>query len=54
MEEYGKGTGFFTDPVHQNEEGKWAFWDETWSDSVGSYDTEEEARKALKEYCEQL
>jgi hypothetical protein len=33
---------------------KWYFWDETWVDAIGPYDSEEQARTALKEYCAQL
>ena len=40
------------DPIHQNEEdGKWYFYDETWSDVLGPYETREEADKNLTEYC---
>ena len=40
-------------PVHK-EDGKWYFFDETWSDRFGPYLSEEEANKKLKEYCEYL
>jgi len=40
-------------PVHQ-EKGKWYFWDEVWSDRLGPYATEQEARQALAEYCKEL
>lgn len=44
-----------TDPVHYDTlDHKWYFWDETWADRVGPYDTEEDARIALKEYCKKL
>jgi len=39
------------DPIHFYE-GKWWFWDETWSDRVGPYDTEAEAKQKIKEYTE--
>lgn len=39
------------DPVHQGEDGKWYFWDETWSFEEGPYETEVEAREALDIYC---
>jgi hypothetical protein len=42
------------DPVHQNENGAWYFWTETWAYEMGPYDTEELCRMALKEYCEAL
>lgn len=38
-----------TDPVH-NQEGHWYFWDETWGDRHGPYDTEREARSQLAKY----
>lgn len=37
------------DPVHQDEEGFW-FWDETWVDRYGPYETEAVARDRLSEY----
>jgi len=50
---YGRGRGR-VNPIHQKKDGKWCFWDEVWSDELGNYDTEEEARKGLREYCEWL
>lgn len=41
------------DPVHK-ENGGWYFWDETGADRVGPFDSEVQARDALKAYCEQL
>jgi hypothetical protein len=38
------------DPVHE-ENGKWYFWDETWAHREGPFDTEEEARAAVEDYC---
>lgn len=32
----------------------WYFWDETWSDAIGPFDTEEDCRTDLKEYAEEL
>lgn len=40
----------YNDPIHE-EDGKWYFWDETWADRYGPYDTEEIARETLKRYC---
>ena len=40
-------------PVHEHE-GQWYFWDETWADRVGPFDTREDASDALADYCEQL
>lgn len=42
------------DPVHQNENNKWYFWDEVWAFEEGPYDTEREAREALGEYWQAL
>lgn len=39
-----------TDPVYRDKDGKWYFWTETWADSIGPFDTETEARKALDKY----
>ncbi len=39
------------DPVREYEDG-WYFWDETWADKHGPYDTEQQARTALVIYCE--
>jgi len=40
------------DPVHQDN-NKWYFWDETWGNRYGPYDTETEARKLLAKYCKE-
>ena len=40
-------------PVHQYE-GKWWFWDETWADRVGPYETEDIAHRAMMTYAETL
>lgn len=43
------------DPVWQDSEnGLWYFCDETWSESLGPWDTEEEARDKLRRYGEWL
>lgn len=39
-----------TDPVHKDLNGKWYFYDETWDDRQGPYDTEHEARMGLAAY----
>ena len=39
------------DPVFEWEDGQWFFWDETWSQSYGPYETEWKAREALHRYC---
>jgi hypothetical protein len=30
---------------------EWGYWDETWTFWTGGFDSEEAARKALREYC---
>lgn len=42
------------DPVHQKEDGKWYFWDETWTEAYGPYETEIEANQQLDVYCDQV
>jgi hypothetical protein len=43
------------DPINQHEDdGKWYFINETWSDEYGLYETREEADKMLTEYCRYL
>jgi hypothetical protein len=44
-----------SDPVHQDaQDGKWYFWDETWADRCGPYDTREIADQKAKEYGDYL
>ena len=38
------------DPVFQDDDGLWNFWDETWAYFHGPYQTEEAARAALDRY----
>jgi len=40
------------DIVHQ-EDGKWYFWDETWADRHGPFETKEEADKELDKYVKE-
>ena len=35
-------------------ENKWYFWDETWTEEFGPYNTKEEVMKACEEYCKTL
>lgn len=42
------------DPVFQDDNGSWQFWDETWAYFIGPYPTEDEARAALAEYVKFL
>lgn len=39
------------DPVEQDADGKWWFWNEVWADKYGPYETKEEVAKALYTYC---
>ena len=40
-----------SDPVYRSTiDGRWYFWDETWSDPLGPFKTEREARERLREY----
>jgi len=39
------------DPVEQDADGKWWFWNEVWSDRYGPYETKEAVAKALYTYC---
>lgn len=41
------------DPVRKLGEF-WYFYDETWANEYGPYDTEEEARKDFAVYCENM
>jgi len=46
---------FEHNPIGQNlDTMKYFFWDETWSDTVGAYDTVIEAFVALVKYCKEL
>lgn len=38
-------------PVFLNEDKKWYFWDETWSNSYGPFNSKLDANLALLEYC---
>ena len=39
--------------IHQHN-GKWYFFDETWTNRVGPYTTKEDAKVALKNYVENV
>jgi len=41
-----------SNPIHCYDE-KWWFWDETWSDRMGPFDTEEQTEEALRQYCKE-
>lgn len=40
--------------VHRHSDGSWWFWDETWCDEIGPYQTEMEAEAAVRIYAEEL
>jgi hypothetical protein len=42
------------DPVHQESDGAWWFWDETWGYRYGPYKSKREARKALNKYVKEV
>lgn len=42
--------GFARDPVHYIPDVGWFFYDETWSEGIGPYETEGEAREGLRKY----
>ena len=47
--------GYAMDPVSMNRDTKkWFFWNETWSDPMGEYNTEFMARVACLEYAKTL
>lgn len=48
------GLPYSPDPVHQNEDGKWYFWNEVWCDEYGPHDTRTACNEALVEYCKRL
>lgn len=41
-------------PVHQDSNGKWFFWDETCSDKLGPFDSEKKANEYLIKYCDEV
>lgn len=41
------------DPVRKID-GFWYFYDETWTDPYGPFETEKECREAFKIYCETM
>lgn len=42
------------DPVHEDESGRWWFWDESWAWRLGPYESEEQAREELKRYVREV
>ncbi len=43
-----------SNPVHQNPDGKWYFWDEVWVEEYGPFESKAEADKACAEYARSL
>lgn len=41
---------FYSDEVKCHQKRGWHFWDETWANSYGPYDSETDARNALNLY----
>lgn len=41
------------DPLHEDG-GKWYFWEETWADRQGPFETREIALESLRIYCDWL
>jgi hypothetical protein len=44
------GEDWVHDPVHEDDDGWW-FFDESWSERYGPFETEKECRDELKLYC---
>ena len=40
--------------IHKNLDGKWYYWDETWSFEEGPFDSEEIAKENLNSYCKEI
>jgi hypothetical protein len=43
-----------SNPVHRDPDGKWYFYDETWADRLGPFDSEEEANAACAKYAHEI
>lgn len=41
-------------PVEIDEDGNWFFWNETWTERIGNFDSNYEAHVALSKYCKEL
>jgi len=39
------------DPIFIDEDEKYGFWEETWTEVYGPFNTLEEAERKLEEYC---
>lgn len=40
--------------VIQDEDEKWYYWEETWCDTIGPFETKEEATSECMRYCHYL
>ena len=40
-----------TDPIHQDSDGWWYFWDETWAYRHGPFNSLQECKEVLRQYC---
>lgn len=49
----GRDSKMVLDPVHTGAEG-WYYWDETWAERHGPFESEHEARMSLAEYAKFL
>jgi len=54
IEDHVPGIEEPVNPIHQNADGKWYFWDEIWVNEIGPYETREEANTAINEYAADL
>ena len=42
------------DPIHQDNDGVWYFWDETGADRIGPFHSWNEAKYELDIYCREV
>ena len=50
-----KGRLYNSDPIFQGHKDRlWYFWDETWSNYFGPFNTRDEAEKMLQNYGDNL
>jgi len=50
----GVATFVPAEPVHLDEDGSWYFWNETWSDKHGPYDSKETAITEMHKYSREM
>jgi hypothetical protein len=41
-------------PLFQKGDGTWWFWDETWTEEIGPYSSQQEAQEQLEKYAKFL